>query len=231
VIYGVQQGAPDFQVSGVSGTLWQGKVDYVQWAGRGHTLPLGELKWQLSVLSLLASNPCVQFSTELGEQYLKGNVCFSIFAKVIRADEINIALPVANVAPFFGINLGGNITAIVKNIALAQDKFTNIDAKVLWKQASVHTGSEWVSLGNLQSEITEDNSNLSSQWRHVETANKVSPLRMNIRVDIIDALAKTSRVKVKGYIKPSSRDSALKPMLQFMGNKNNDGSYSVDFTE
>lgn len=231
LIYSVQQAAPGFQVSGVSGTLWQGKADYVQWAERGHTLPLGELKWQLSAFSLLILTPCIQFSTDLGEQYVKGNVCYSIFGSVARGDEIDIALPIANVAPFFGINLGGNISAFVKSIELTQDQFANVDANLLWERASVFNGSEWLALGNIQSRFSNDSTGLSSEWRHVEEGTTASPVEMNVRVDIVDALAKTPVIKVKGFMKPNSRNSGLNPMLQFIGNKNNDGSYYIDFTE
>lgn len=231
LIFSVQKMAPGFQSSGVSGTLWQGKADYVQWAERGHVLPLGELQWQLSVFSLLILNPCVQFSTDLEAQHLKANVCYSLLGKVTSGDEIDIALPVANIAPFFGVDLGGNINAFVKSIELRQDKLANVDANLLWERASAYTGSEWLSLGNIQSRFSDDNGGLSSEWRHIEDGTTASPLEMNVRVDIVDALAKTPIIKVKGFMKPGSRDSGLNSMLQFIGNKNNDGSYRIDFTE
>jgi general secretion pathway protein N len=231
LIFSVQKAVPSFQVAGVSGTIWQGKADYVQWAERGHALPLGELKWQLSVFSLLTLTPCIQFSTDLGEQYLKGNICYSISGELIRGDEIETALPIANIAPFFGINLGGNISASVKSIELAQDQFANVDANLLWERASVFNGSEWLALGNIQSRFSTDSGGLSSEWRHIEEGTSASPLKMNVRVDIVDALAKTPVIKVKGFMKPNSRNSGLNPMLQFIGNKNNDGSYDIDFTE
>jgi general secretion pathway protein N len=231
LIYGVQQVAPAFQVSGVSGTLWQGRAEYVQWADRGHALPLGELKWQLSAFSLLALKPCVQFSSGFGAQYLKGNICYAWVDRVVLGEGIDIALPIANIAPFFGVNLGGDINAFLDSAELRQGQLVNVDASLRWLGASVYNGSEWLDLGSIQSRFRDDYSGLISEWRHLEQAGLVAPVEVNIRVDVVDVLATAPTVKVKGFIKPSAQNSGLNPMLQFMGNKDNDGFYRIDFTE
>ena len=228
-IYAVQQVAPGFQVSGVSGTLWQGKVDYVQLVERGHTFPLGELTWQLSAFSLLTLEPCVQFSSGLDAQHVAGSICYAWFDKVVFGKGIDIAVPIRNVAPFFGINLAGVINAFIDNVELRQYQFINVDASLLWVGASVYDGNEWLSLGVIQARFRDQHGVLISDWSHVEQADLITPVVVNISVEIADPQALVSTVKVKGFIKPTSLNSGLNSILAFMGYKNSDGSYRINF--
>jgi general secretion pathway protein N len=229
-IYAVQQAAPGFQVDAVSGTLWQGKVDYVQLVERGHTFPLGELTWQLSVFSLLTLEPCVQFSSRLDAQHVAGSICYAWVDKVVFGKGIDIAVPIENIAPFFGINLAGVINASIDNVELRQDQFTDVDASLLWAGASVYNGNEWLSLGAIQARFRSQRGVLISDWSHVEQADLITPVVVNISVEIADPQALVSTVMVKGFIKPVPLSSGLNLILPFMGNKNSDGSYRIDFS-
>ncbi len=229
-IYTIQQSIPSFQATGVTGTVWQGEASYAQWSERGHTLPLGELQWYIDITSLVTLSPCLNFSSSAGSQQLKGEVCYSIFSKKINAQEIDLALPIANVAPFFGVDLSGNISAFIKSIEITQAGFVDVDANALWEQASIYTGSEWLAVGNIQARFSDENYNVVSQWRHITNA-RPAPLVVDITAKLIDAFAKKPSIKVEGLIKPRERNSGFEPVLQFIGNKNNDGSYRIDFAE
>ncbi|MFT7491425.1 MAG: general secretion pathway protein N [Pseudohongiellaceae bacterium] len=230
LIYAIQQVVPGFQVNGVSGTLWQGNVDYAQLVERGHTFPLGELTWQLSVFSLLTLEPCVQFSNGLDTQHVAGSICYAWFDEVVFGRGIDIAVPIGNIAPFFGINLAGVINASIDNIELRQDQFINVDASLLWVGASVYNGSEWVNLGAIQARFRDQYGVLISDWSHVEQADLITPVVVNISLEIANPQALLSTVKVEGFIKPISLNSGLNSILSFMGNKNSDGSYRMDFS-
>ncbi len=230
LIYTIQQATPSFQASNISGTVWQGEASYAQWSERGHVLPLGELAWQINISSLLTLTPCVRFSSSAGPQQLKGEACYSIFSKEVSAKEIDVSLPIANIAPFFGVDLSGNITAFIKNIEVTQTSFNNVDANLLWEQASISNGNEWLAAGNIQARLGDENGSLISRWRHI-AEGKPAPLEVDITATLTDVLTQKPVIKVEGVIKPRSRKSGFEPILQLIGNKNNDGSYRIDFAE
>ena len=230
LIYTAQQSVRGLQVSGVVGTFWDGEASYAQWAQSGHRLPLGQLRWRVNALSLLSLNPCVSFSSHAGSQELKGEVCYSLLDKRLSASEIDSTLPMANIAPFFNVDLSGTVTAFVKRIEVGAEGFNKVDANMLWEQASIYTGTQWLAAGNIQAKLSSEAGNLHSQWQHVET-NSATPLEINITAILIDVLSSKPVIKVNGLIKPGSDKAGFEPILQFIGNKNNDGSYRIMITD
>ena len=232
VIYGVQQAAPGFQVSGVTGSLWRGQADFGQWVDRGKILPLGELQWQLSPWSLLTLNPCVQFSAQATQQTIKGNGCYALLSAKISAEEVDVTLPVKHIAPFFNVDLDGNIDAYINRLIWTGESFAKADFNVLWQRAALYSGSQWVTLGDIQATGSEDASGgLFSQWKSVDTAQRPAPVDIDLEVLTTQLASAQPSFRVTGTIVPGPNANALKPMLQFIGEPAGGGGYRIDVNE
>lgn len=229
-VYTVQQFAPNFQADGIAGTVWQGKASYAQWSERGHALPLGELHWQINIASLFILTPCIDFTSHAGSQKVKGEACYSILSNNINIEELDISLPIANAASFFGVDLSGNVTAFIKSIEINKKGFANVNANLLWEQASIYNGNEWLAVGNVQAKLSDSDGNLTSKWQHISD-NNPNPVELDLTAKLINVWAKKPTVQVNGLIKPLSRNSGFEPMLRFIGSSVGDGSYRIDFTE
>jgi len=122
------------------------------------------------------------------------------------------------------------VTAFIKNIEINKKGFVNVNANLLWEQASIYNGNEWLAVGNVQAKLGDKEGSLTSEWQHISD-NNPSPVELDITAKLIDIWAKKPTVKVNGLIKPLSRNSGFEPILRFIGSKASDGSYRIDFTE
>lgn len=234
VLYAVQKAAPGLQVSGVSGSLWTGEAEYSQWVDRGHTVPLGKLQWRLKGLSLLSLSPCVNFSALAQSQAIKGNACYSVLSAKAIAEEIDINLPVARVAPYFSVDLDGTIDAYIQKATWQDQKLGETELNFLWQRAALFNGSIWVPLGSIQGRAQDDGSGgLNSQLNHVEDAQQRTavPLKLNIDASLTQLAAAQPKINVSGNMTPGPGNSVLKQMLQFIGEPLGDGSYRIDIRE
>lgn len=232
VIYAVQKAAPGLQVSGVSGSLWEGRAQYSQWVSNGRSLPLGELSWRLQGLSLLSLSPCINFSTETNAQSIKGDACYSLLGAKAMISDVDIALPIARIAPFFNVDLDGSVDAYIQKASWYKQQLGQTELNVLWQQASLFNGSQWVALGNIQGRARDDNNGgLTSQWNHVPDNQQTPPVDVDLSASVSQLASAKPRLKVLGSVAPSRSSSALKQMLQFIGEPRGDGSYLIDIQE
>lgn len=233
VIYAVQKAAPNLQVSDVSGTLWSGQAKYSQWFSNGHTLALGKLDWQIRGLSLLMLNPCVNFSSEASNQYVKGLACVSLLSQELSAEKIDVSLPVAKVAPFFNVNLEGVLDGFVEEFVWKNNQLEKSDLSFLWQRASVFNGNQWIPLGDIQGRAKDDGQgSLTAVINHVETAQQIEPpVSLNLEASISELMAVRPKIRVQGTVAASAESGALRQMLQLVGEPLADGSYQIDIRE
>ncbi|MFT6390111.1 MAG: hypothetical protein ACJAUP_003512 [Cellvibrionaceae bacterium] len=237
VIYGVQKAAPGLQVSSVNGSLWEGRADYSQWVDRGHALPLGQLAWRLNGLSLLSLNPCINFSTLTSGQSLKGDVCYSLLSGKAVASDVDANLPVSRIAPFFSVDLGGDVDIYIQKATWQNQRLGETELSLLWQRASLFNGNQWLALGNIQGRAQDDGSGgLSSQWNHVEDAQQASsPVELDLIVSVTQLAQPKPVLKVSGTIASRERNASsragLNQMLQFIGEPVGDGSYRINIKE
>ncbi|MGH1486804.1 MAG: type II secretion system protein N [Cellvibrionaceae bacterium] len=233
VIYGVQQAAPGFQVSGVSGSLWNGQASYTQWVDRGHTFPLGELQWGLQGLSLLALHPCINFSTKTPDQSIKGQACYGVLGGAATLKNVDASLPIANVSPYFNVDLEGNVDAYIKQAVWQKSQqLGDTDANLLWQRAALYNGNQWISLGDIQAQANDDgNGGLVSQWNSVDSAQARPPVNLDLNTVVTQLASNKPSLQVSGTIRPGLGADGLQPILQFIGEPLGDGSYRIEINE
>lgn len=231
-IYAIQQAAPGFQVSEVSGSLWSGRAAFSQWLDRGQALPLGRLDWQLQGLSLFSLNPCVDFSTKMPQQSIAGYACYSLFGGAVSLHKVDIGLPISQLSPYINVDLEGRIDAYIKKASLDQNyNLSETSGNVLWQGGSLYTGNEWVFLGDIQAQFYSEDNRLVSQWLSVEGQQGTAPVDIDVQLTISNLLAKPPNIQARGVIKPGPQASGLVPMLRFIGEPGDEGSYRIDLNE
>jgi general secretion pathway protein N len=232
VVFMVQQAMPGFQVSGVSGSPWKGQAEYSQWMSRGQTLPLGELQWSLQGASLLSLSPCVNFSTKADQQSIQGHACYSILSGSAKLKDVDIQLPIARVSPFFNVDLSGGVDAFIKSAGWQNQKLVETNINLLWENASLFNGNQWVPLGDIQALAKDDGQGgLMSEWNNVNSGPALPPIELDVNVGLSRLHASVPSIAVDGFIKPGPDAVALEQMLQFIGEPRGDGSYQITINE
>lgn len=232
VIYGVQQAAPGLQVAGVSGSLWQGQVDASQWVDRGKTLPLGRLQWQLQWLSLFTLSPCADFSAVAAEQTIKGQGCYSLLSGKAVLKQTDASLPMAQIAPFFNVDLNGRVDAYIDLLTWQERLLGETAGNLLWQRAAFYNGSQWITLGDLQANATDDaKGGLTAQVKSLDTAQQPVPLAVDLNVAVSGLSKPVPEFAVKGTVAPSRQTAALNQILQLVGEPISGGGYRLDIRE
>ena len=232
VFYFVQQAAPGLQVSGVSGSLWRGQADISQWVNRGHTLPLGQLQWQLRGLSVLTLNPCLTFSALAQNQSIKGEACYGLFSGAAEAKELDFNIPAERIGPFYSVNLQGVFEGYIPQLQWQGQGLGEADGSVLWQQAAFHSGYQWVALGDIQATGEDDGTGgLLSQINSVNDNTNTPPVTINIEAAVSQLTAPQPRLRVNGTMFPDAQANGLRQILQLVGEPITGGGYRIEINE
>ncbi len=141
-------------LSGVSGTLWQGRAGMASIHIDGQNYSLGELTWQLRPLSLLRLNPCARITTDLERQQIDGTACASAGGRLtLRDTRINApATLVQGIAP--NTRLDGQLSAHINQLQLREQRLQALDGNLSWTNARLHNGQNWLTLGSFAAELS-----------------------------------------------------------------------------
>lgn len=145
------------QLSGVSGTLWNGKAaSVVLPLDQNNAYALGQVQWQLSPWSLLAANPCADIKTKLENQMISGTACAGLGGS-LQLEDAQIAVP-AKVAEIFApiVEVDGEILAHVESLNFDGKQVKKITSSGSWNNARFYNSTSWVGLGTLGFELIED---------------------------------------------------------------------------
>ena len=93
-------------LEGVSGSIWRGQAQNLSARANGEVISWGRVQWQLSPLSLLSLAPSVQFSTELGSQWLQAEVRVHDL-DAIQLNDVQGRIPAGLVRLFAPLSVDG----------------------------------------------------------------------------------------------------------------------------
>jgi len=144
----------DVGLSGVSGTLWQGRAGMASIRIDGQDYSLGELTWQLLPTSLLRLKPCARISTDLERQQIAGIACVSAGGQ-LSLRQLSAHAPanlVRDLAP--NIRLEGQLSAHIQHLQLADQRLKALEGNLSWTGARLHDGHEWFDLGSFATELS-----------------------------------------------------------------------------
>jgi len=144
------------QVSGLSGTVWNGKAASVVLPLQQGAYALGEVQWQLSPWSLLAVTPCADIKTKLENQQISGNACVGLGGS-LELENTQIAVP-AKIAEVFApiVEVDGEILLHVETLDLDQNQIKNLTGSGSWNGARFYNSTSWVGLGTVGFDFNDD---------------------------------------------------------------------------
>jgi general secretion pathway protein N len=148
----------DVAMSGVTGTVWNGRASLASIKIKGVDRPVGLLTWKLSPLSLLTLKPCAQVTTQMDNQDFNGYVCYrgknGISLKNTTAD-----FPAAMVQPFLPLAVDGHMSLKLEALNMENGQIKTLHGKTSWMNAKIYNGSNWMSLGNVGADLVDDGKN------------------------------------------------------------------------
>lgn len=144
------------QMSGVSGTVWNGKAASAIIPMQDSSYALGEVEWQLSPWSLLMAKPCADIKTELDDQKISGIACVGLGGD-LKLEDAQIAVP-AKVAEIFApiVEVQGDILVHIESFDLSDNQIGQLMGSGSWSAARFYNSTSWVGLGTLGFELVED---------------------------------------------------------------------------
>ncbi|WP_020210698.1 type II secretion system protein N [Gilvimarinus chinensis] len=176
-------------LSGISGSLWQGKAGMASVRIDGRSYSLGELNWQLKPLSLLTLNPCADVTASLDRQQINGRACAST-SGALKLSDANISIPAALIQDLpEPTKLNGLVSAHIDTLKLNGQSLEALKGNLSWTNARLHNGQNWLTLGAFAADLSaSDEGHIRADIFSLEgpvdlTGNVVMPLTGGIIID------------------------------------------------
>lgn len=145
-------------LSGVTGTLWNGRASLASYRTPVREYSLGQLSWQLRPLSLLTLSPCAQVSTRLPQQQFEGEVC-STAGGAVQVHDADISVPSVLLQTYLPVPIEGQFSSHIDRLQLRGDVLQNLKGKLTWNNAKVNTGVRWLEMGSYAAELSDNGNN------------------------------------------------------------------------
>jgi len=177
-------------MSGVSGTLWNGSASLASVKVKGMDHSLGQLTWKLDLLSFFTLKPCAKITTSMDNQQFDGVACVKRGGFILK--DASISLPAPLLQPFHPLQIDGQFMLNIAWWEMQQGQLQKLHAKASWAGAKIFNGGNWMTLGVLGSELTDD----GQKGMDIHLFDVSSPAHL----DILGHLLYPSGVTVKGGV-------------------------------
>lgn len=138
-------------MTGVNGTLWDGRASMVSIEIDNNAYSLGELHWQLDPWSLLGLQPCANVSAVLERQQIAGRACASLNGS-LKVTDASIDAPADLIQAGIPVPIDGDLVANISSLAMKGEQLQELEGNLSWTGARVQADGNWVSLGNYAAE-------------------------------------------------------------------------------
>jgi general secretion pathway protein N len=214
-------------LSGVTGSLWDGRASLASVKVNGSDYSLGPLTWKINVFSLLSFKPCAYMTTRMDNQSFEGNVCSN--GSSLQLKDASLELPAAWAQSQLPFPVAGQLSIHLEEFSLRGNVLLGLKGKLSWNGAQVNNGASWVDLGSLAADFTDNGSN--------GIKAKVFELGGPVRVDLAVELMAPSGGRItgtlaapEGFIAASNVSNVLALFSQQDGTDDKGNSrYLVDF--
>ena len=165
----------DIAMSGVSGTLWSGRASLASVKIRGVDHSLGQLTWDLHALSFFTLSPCATITTHMDNQEFDGVVCVK-GKNAVSIKDATLSFPAALVQPLLPLAINGQFSVAIERLDVGNLQLLGLRGKATWADGKIYNGANWMNLGGLGAELTDDGKKgLSARIFDVN-----SPLRLDL---------------------------------------------------
>lgn len=223
VAYGqVADSLAGVRFAGLSGTVWQGEAQQLQYRQRA----LGALDWSLSPFKLLLGKLGAEVRLSQQDAYLDAQGDLALSSREVRLSRLEGRLPMSLLQPYLTmlpLPLGGVVSLKLEQVAFdSTGRPLQADGRIVWNQAQV-LAPQQLSLGDLQLSLqhAEDGSGIRG-----EIADSGGPLQMQAQL----TLGADGRYRLTGKVK--AREGAadgLRQSLGMLGAVDEQGFYALNF--
>ena len=214
-------------LSGVTGSLWNGRASLASVNVSGTDYSLGPLTWKINIFSLLSFKPCAYMTTRMDNQSFAGDVCSN--GSSVQLHNADIELPAAWIQRQLPFPVNGQLSMHLEDFSLRGDVLLDLKGKLSWNGAQVNNGASWIDLGSLAADFVDNGSN--------GIKAEVFELSGPVTVDLAVELTAPSGGRIlgtltapDGFITATNIGNVLALFSQYDGVDDNDnGRYLVDF--
>ncbi len=172
--YALSRGG-DIAMSGVSGTVWNGRASLASVKVKGTDYSIGQLTWKLNILSLFTLKPCALITTHMDNQEFDGNVCVKGKSGV-TVKNATASFPAALVQPLLPLAIDGQFNLTIEKLDVDNSQLLGVRGKASWMNAKIFNGANWMTIGGLGADLVDDGKKGLSA--HIVDVN--SPLRLDL---------------------------------------------------
>ncbi len=144
----IHNNAPNFWMTGIQGSIWNGRASSSQIDVAHSSIALGQVRWKLSPWSLLIFSPCVTFEAVNNAQVIRGEACQSLFTGSSLSD-VEVEMSIAAIQPLLPMRVAGHASANIIEARLSGGKVKEMNAQLSWLDAQIHDGNSMIHLGSL----------------------------------------------------------------------------------
>lgn len=212
-------------LSGVTGTLWEGRASLASLRVGQQDIALGQFTWQLQPLSLLSLRPCLQLSTRLERQTFDGQAC--LIGSSLRLRDAEANLPISLLQNQIPIPVNGQLSLHVGELQLRGDILEKLQGKLSWSEAQAHNGNNWMAIGNFGAELSDDGDNGIS----AKVFSLNGPLELDAQVNLrapSGGSLSGSLVAERQFIETSNAAGILAMVGQQEGEQDGKPRYKLD---
>lgn len=164
-------------MSGVTGSVWNGKASLasVQLNGQEHSL--GQLGWKLTPLALVSR--CAQVSTKLPGQQFDGEVCAGS-GGAVEIHNADISVPATMLQSKIPVPIQGQFSSHIDSLQLRGNVLLKLKGNFTWSSARVNTGANWLDIGSFAAELSDNGNNGVS----AKLFQLSGPLDVNLQIEL-----------------------------------------------
>lgn len=166
-------------LSGVTGTLWNGRASLASLRTEVREYSLGQLSWQLRPLSLLTLSPCATVATRLPQQQFDGEICAAP-SGALQVRDADISVPSVLLQTHLPIPIQGQFSSHIDQLQLRGNVLQSLKGNLTWNGARVNTGTNWLDIGSYAAELA-DNGNNGIKAQFFQLAG---PIDVNLAVEL-----------------------------------------------
>ncbi|RYY73573.1 MAG: type II secretion system protein N [Gammaproteobacteria bacterium] len=148
----------DVAMSGVTGTIWNGRASLASMKIKDADRAIGQLTWKLSPLSLFTFKLCAQVTTQMDNQDFDGYVCYK-GKNSLSLKKASGNFPAALVQPMIPLAIDGQFSFNLDNLNVEKGQIKAVHGKTSWLNAKIYNGANWMPLGNVAADLIEDGKN------------------------------------------------------------------------
>lgn len=162
------RGSDQLALSGVSGSLWEGRASLASVKVQGKDYSLGELRWELHPLSLITMSPCATIHTRQDRQQIDGEVCSSLGGSSTELHNADITAPAALFQGALPLPFDGQLSARIEELEVSNQQLQALRGNLTWSSARIHNGNNWMELGSFAAELSEVPEGVSANIFNIE---------------------------------------------------------------